>query len=73
MTKMQESNTSNPMEQETSPNYLHDLLLDRDHADPADLPAAEFLLEQSVRCFPGRTGKRYPCRGCYHNNLFYIV
>lgn len=53
--------------------YIYDLLLDRDHADPADLPAAEFLLEQSVRCFPGKTGKRYPCRGCYHNNLFYIV
>ena len=34
--------------------YIYDLLLDRDHADPADLPAAEFLLEQSVRCFPGK-------------------
>lgn len=71
MTKMQESNTSNPMATGNIPKF--DLLLDRDHADPADLPAAEFLLEQSVRCFPGRTGKRYPCRGCYHNNLFYIV
>lgn len=32
-----------------------------------------FLLEQSVRCFSGRTGKRYPCRGCYHDHLFYII
>ncbi len=52
---MQESNTSKPYGTGTSPNYLHDLLLDRDHADPADLPAAEFSLEQSVRWFPGRT------------------
>lgn len=70
---MQESNTSNPMATGNIPKLLARSSSDRDHADPADLPAAEFLLEQSVRSFPGRTGKRYPCRGCYHNNLFYIV